>query len=59
MLASDNPYYLFEQSRSRSSSIGSLKSLRADSSLEQISEDSEADPHSLSTSQLSGNFIDQ
>ncbi|KAL5256854.1 hypothetical protein ACHWQZ_G011949 [Mnemiopsis leidyi] len=53
MLASDNPYYLFEQTRSRSSSVGSLKSFRADSSLEHISEDSEADPHSLSTSQLS------
>ena len=54
MLASQNPYYMFEQTRSRSSSVASIKSTRADSSLDLISEDSEADIHSISSSHISG-----
>lgn len=53
MLASDNPYHMFEHVRSRSSSISSLKSTRADSSLEFIPEDNnDSDVHSLSSTQL-------
>ena len=44
MLASDNPYYMFDYTgRSRSDSNVSLKSNSAESTLSLISEDSEAD----------------